>query len=840
VRRALASLLLLALTLGVPGPAAAGWRMEILGGSGVGDGRPATEVVLRPSDVAVGDAGELYVMDLDHDRLRVIDLATGIIRTAAGNGRASTYQRYYAPERFCGDDGPADLACLAGEIPVAWGYRGRIARDVAGAVLLTDPGNGRLRRIAPDGTIDTLAGVDGEPGAPCRRTRTGRRRPGRCLGLTTGVAVDGRGGVLVTGDGQILRAHRRSGALQAIAGTNDACWPPATGTSAALGACLPGPLSLASAPDGSVWIAALQGGLYRLDVATGALTNVIPGPFGCPPIVDGQPATAACLSASDVAVDAGGDVFVADVLHVYRVDAATSTIARVAGNGFVHPTTEEGGYCGDDGPARDACLWLVNGVDVDAAGNLFIADMGNSRVRRVDAASGVITTVAGADVCECDDAARASDACLSPRALGVDPDGRILVSAGNRVCRIDAEKGTLERLAGSGGDAAYCGDGGPARAACLLRPQGVAADDSGNVLVADGTNRIRRIDAESGVITTIAGSGEDPYSPVPCSGEDGPALATCLAGPSDVAVAPDGALFVADTAHRRTRRLDPTTGTFATLAHGGRPRALTFEPTGPLLLVDEESRTIRRLASPVWTYVAGVPQPPWQSDVAGIGGPADAAFLGSPDGVAPAPNGDVYFTDARLGGLLRVDAERGLLHLVAESWTIRDVVVADDAAVVVADTDAVRRLVPSDALRLDRFDVSVEPSVPPGLRTAIGARFEATLADASVLAAATESGLDLHLIDSEGPVLDVAPWYSMTVAASECRSTGRERLRCRRAGSPSFVLRLERARSGGGVRLRGSLAASLRPPTARRPIGLVLAFDRGRVAYQAAVQARGR
>src|SRR5262249_29052303 len=166
----------------------------------------------------------------------------------------------------------------------------------------------------------------------------------------------------------------------------------------------------------------------------------------------------------------------------HTVAVSVGVITTVAGTG-------DSGFGGDGGPATGAALAQPYAVAADAAGNLFIADWGNHRVRRVDAATGVITTVAGSGV-----------------------EG-------------------------------YGGDGGPATSAFLASPNGVAVDGAGNVLIADTNNqRIRRVDAVTGIITTVAGTGV-----VGSGGDGGTATAATLGGPTGVAVDAAGNLFIADT-----------------------------------------------------------------------------------------------------------------------------------------------------------------------------------------------------------------------------------------------------------------------------------------------------
>ncbi|MCF6252838.1 MAG: hypothetical protein L3J75_16450, partial [Methylococcaceae bacterium] len=209
---------------------------------------------------------------------------------------------------------------------------------------------------------------------------------------------------------------------------------------------------------------------------------------------DGGPATAAQLRPDGLALDASGNLFIADSFNnvIRRVDATTGIISTVAGTGVF-------GFSGDGGPATAAQLNGLNGIALDASGNLFIAEF-NNRIRRVDAATGIITTIAGTGV------------------------------------------------------RGFSGDGGLAIAAELNRPEGLALDASGNLFIADRSNhRIRRINVTTGIITTIAGSGGFGFI-----GDGRLATAARLSNPSDLALDASGNLFIADTGFNRIRRVDAT------------------------------------------------------------------------------------------------------------------------------------------------------------------------------------------------------------------------------------------------------------------------------------------
>lgn len=279
--------------------------------------------------------------------------------------------------------------------------------------------------------------------------------------------------------------------------------------------------------------------------------------------------------------------------------ASAQIITTVAGNGTPD-------FCGDGGPATDACLYYPRGVAVDGKGNLFIADTGNARVRRVDLAAGIITTVVGNGTPYfCGDGGPATSACLDPRGVALDVDGNLFIADGfnDRIRRVDAASGTITTVAG--GADGFCGDGGPATSACLRAPYAVAVDTGGNLFIVDTYNRrIRRVDGATGVITTVAGNGEIHFC-----GDGGPATSACLYTPEGVAVDVKGNLFIGDTLNWRVRGVDAATQIITTLAGGTwgfcgdggpateacmrGPRGVAVDVSGNLFIADTFNSRVR-------------------------------------------------------------------------------------------------------------------------------------------------------------------------------------------------------------------------------------------------------
>ena len=258
---------------------------------------------------------------------------------------------------------------------------------------------------------------------------------------------------------------------------------------------------------------------------------------------DGGPAVDAQLHyPAGVAVDADGNLFFSEYFNnrIRRVDSS-GTISTVAGTG-------EEGFSGDGGPAVDAQLHYPAGVTVDADGNLYIADFANLRIRKVDP-SGTITTLVALSG--------------APTGMSMDAAGNLFYanSTYSRIRRVEPS-GTITTIAGIG-RWGFSGDGGPAVQAALAAPSDVAVNAAGNLFIADENNhRIRRVDS-SGIITTIAGTGERGFS-----GDGGPAVQAQLNSPGGVAVDEDGNLYIADTENNRIRKIDPS-GTITTIAGSG-------------------------------------------------------------------------------------------------------------------------------------------------------------------------------------------------------------------------------------------------------------------------------
>ena len=267
-----------------------------------------------------------------------------------------------------------------------------------------------------------------------------------------------------------------------------------------------------------------QDRIRRVDLASGIITTVA-GNGHEAFAGDGGPAAAASLTVPHGArVDRRGNIYIADTRshRIRKVAADTGIISTVAGDGRER-------FSGDGMPAVDSSLSGPLSVAVDGEGNLYIADRGNFRVRRVDGSTGIITTVAGTGAPGyLEDSAPALDARFDTvRDVVLGPDGFLYVADGgdnSRICRLDLAEGQVEAVAGSG-TPGFSGDGGPAVGARLDHPYSIGLDEPGNLYICDSQNvRVRRVEAQTGVISTLAGTGE-----VGFSGDGGPATSAALA-----------------------------------------------------------------------------------------------------------------------------------------------------------------------------------------------------------------------------------------------------------------------------------------------------------------------
>jgi streptogramin lyase len=343
-------------------------------------------------------------------------------------------------------------------------------------------------------------------------------------------------------------------------------------------------------------------------VATGALMTTIAG-NGTPGYAgDGGAANQAELYApSGIAIDYAGNIYIADRINnrIRKIATETGIISTLAGIGI-------NGYSGDNGAASLAELNNPSGVAVDGSGNIYIADTGNHRIRKVTANTGIINTIAGTGIAgfNGDAPAPATGAYLhNPSGICVDMLGNVFIAdlINNRIRKIAG--GIISTIAGGGvcSTGSFCGDSAAATAAALYAPMGVTVDASGNIYIADtGNDRVRLVAASSGIIYTMVGTGH-----VGFSGDGGQATSAQLFSPYGVVVDGAGNLYVADNLNNRIREVEAGIEIIETIAGNGigsyygdngiataaslyNPYSIALDGAGNIYIADCNNHRIRR------------------------------------------------------------------------------------------------------------------------------------------------------------------------------------------------------------------------------------------------------
>ncbi|MCE9564805.1 MAG: hypothetical protein K8U57_22455 [Planctomycetes bacterium] len=342
------------------------------------------------------------------------------------------------------------------------------------------------------------------------------------------------------------------------------------------------------------------------------------------------------------------------VACVLSADAAP-TITSVAGTG-------EKGFAGDGGPADKAKLDQPFDVAFDTNANLYFSDTNNHRVRRVDAKTGIITTVAGnGKKGFAGDGAKATDASLNePYGIEIDADGNLFIVDRLNFCirRVDAKAGNISTIAGTGGKSGFAGDGAAADKALLVEPNGLCLDGKGKLYIADvAGHRVRVVDLKTGNIDTLIGNGKGATV-----GDGGALKDASVNGPRAVAMHPDGSLFLVERNGNTIRRIDIAKGTIDRFAgtskkgftgDGGKaldatfdgPKEIDIDRAGNVYIVDTENEAIRCIDAKTGLVSTVAGKGRTKTPGLGDGGAATNATLGRPHGVAIGPDGGIYIGD---------------------------------------------------------------------------------------------------------------------------------------------------------------------------------------------------
>ncbi|MEZ4616122.1 MAG: hypothetical protein R2867_11560 [Caldilineaceae bacterium] len=586
------------------------WRIDREGnlhafaGTGIpghlGDGGPATNArFCWPHDLTQDRHGNLYLSDLGNQVIRRIDGRTGIVTRVAGSGKVGRG----------GDGGPA----LAAELDTTCG----VAVDGAGNLYLASEWANNIRCVdAKTGIIERFAGQN----ASHRFDQLDPSPPTNGPGLTL-MGYHGDGGPALDAaftHPEHLAFDRDYRHLYVCYNSNDR--------------------------------------VRRIEMQSGIITTVF-GSGRRSSTGDGGPAVAASTLMPDaICLDIKNNLYVGEKYgyRVRKVDASTGLVTTLVGNGV--PGFGEEGLPGSE----THCNSVEAGICADADGTVFWSDC-SGRLRRYDGQTGIVNTVLGGTSVHDGEAAAHGFLC-GPGGLAVGPDGTLYIADvwSQRIRAIEPQRGIIRTVAGNGARA-YGGDGGLATAAYLGNPHDVAVDMQGRLLIADTRNgRIRRVEAD-GTIQTVAGTtlpwdgGSGRWD----KGDGGPANSASFVQIEAVTVGPDAAIYVGDCIGR-IRRIDAQRGVIvtvagvgmagysgdggpATQAKIGAPTAIAFDQAGNLYFSDKAYHVVRRVdTNGIISTVVGSGTAGFSPD----GTPATQARIHLPYGLAVAPDGILYFADS--------------------------------------------------------------------------------------------------------------------------------------------------------------------------------------------------
>jgi uncharacterized protein (TIGR03437 family) len=748
-----------------------------------GSGQPATAAhLLGPTGVAVDGQGNVYIADPALAIVLKVAAGTGVITIAAGNGLAT----------FAGDGGAAAGASLS--------HPTGVVVDSAGNLFIADPYNSNIRKVDTNGIITTVAGAGGQAGF----SGDGGLATKALLNSPNSVAVDKLGNLYIVDfvNQRVRMLSAGTGVITTIAGNGNL----GTGGDGgpATSASLDNPVGIAVDSAGNVYVS--DAGNCAVREISGGIMSTIAGTLGkCGFAGDGSQANKAMLSFPDgVAVDASGNIYIADTANQRIRRVTGGNISTIAG-------TSTAGFSGDGAAAALATFSSPQGVAVDASGNIYVADVNNNRVRRF-VPGGNIATFAGTAT-SIGDGGPSTQAILDqPASVAVDSSGNLYIAdtGENRIRKV-TPSGTITTIVGNG-QAGRGGDNGPAASATLSSPSGVAVDAAGNLYIADaGNNVIRKVTASTGVISAFAGNYGCCYAGTGTGGDGGLATAATLLYPEAVAVDGAGNVYFTDIVQSTTSpeavavRRVTTDGKINTWAGGGTVVGFAGDGGSPLLaqfgdsiniaagadgslyIADASNQRVRKVdpAGATINTVAGN----GQGNPSGDGGAATSAGVQLPFSVAVDAAGNIYIgglTTVRkvtTGGTISTYAGNGQPGFSGDGGPATSASVSDLTGLV---TDSGNNLYIAD--RGNNRIRQVQPAAPPVINLsstsinfsgAVGAPQTFTVSNSgqgtlhwSAAASSTSGGTWLTVAPASGSVLAGQPAGTVTVTANSSGLAG--------------------------------------------------------------------
>jgi trimeric autotransporter adhesin len=614
-----------------------GPQLPVMGGSAV------SQAMDSPASVIPEGAGGYYVICQFHNRVYRVD-AGGKINLVAGNGIMG----------YSGDG----RAAVSAQLNAPQG----IALEGAGNLYIADTNNNRIRKVTPAGIISTVAG-----NGSAAYTGDGGAATEASLNNPMGIAVDSSGNLYIADRGNNrIRKVTSDGIIQTVAGNASYGWSGDGGL--ATESSLYDPRGVALDAAGNFYIADFYNSRIRKVTAAGIISTVAGNGLTGYTGDGGQAISAQIGNPWSVALDAAGNLYLSDNTNSQvRAIASDGVISTVTGTGT-------GGFSGDAGPATVAKLGKPRGIAIDSSRNLFIADTNNNRVRRVTV-DGVINTVGGNGTLGFGgDGGQATAAATSyPRGMAFDSAGNLYIAeqANNRIRKVTPD-GMVSTVAGYG-TAGYSGDGGAATQAQLNNPDNVVVDSSGNLYIADGLNwRIRKV-TPNGMITTVVGTGT-----MGNSGDGGAAIAAQIGWVEGMAFDSAGNFYFSNYRYHRVRKVN-TSGIISTVAGNGTkgysgdggsataamlslPSGLAVDSDGSIYIGDAGNLVIRKVTGGIIRTVAGNGATGYSGD----GGPATAAALNS----GPAANATFGLAIDSAGNLLLADPGNCVVRKVTPAGII--------------------------------------------------------------------------------------------------------------------------------------------------------------------------